>query len=90
MTPYLPPLTKTKQPRTAEPPHPYHDVAPLARRYIRHARERCVWGTDWPHTTLSDTMPDDGDLFDLLADWAPDPEMRRRILVENPAVLYDF
>jgi predicted TIM-barrel fold metal-dependent hydrolase len=77
--------------RASRTGHPYHDdVAPLARRYIQHAPERCVWGTDWPHTTLSDTMPDDGDLFDLLADWAPDPETRQRILVENPAMLYDF
>jgi predicted TIM-barrel fold metal-dependent hydrolase len=76
--------------RASRTGHPYHHVAPLARRYIQHAPERCVWGTDWPHTTLSDTMPDDGDLFDLLADWAPDPETRQRILVENPAMLYDF
>jgi predicted TIM-barrel fold metal-dependent hydrolase len=69
---------------------PYHDVAPLARHYIRHAPERCVWGSDWPHTTLNDYMPDDGDLFDLLADWAPDAETRRKILVDNAALLYGF
>jgi predicted TIM-barrel fold metal-dependent hydrolase len=70
--------------------HPYADVEPLAKRFIRHAPERCVWGTDWPHTTLSDHMPDDGDLMDLLVDWAPDPDIRHKILVDSPALLYGF
>jgi len=29
-------------------------------------------------------------LFDLLLVWAPDEKVRHRILVENPAVLYDY
>ncbi len=29
-------------------------------------------------------------LFNLLADWAPDEAMRRRILVNNPAALFGF
>lgn len=70
--------------------HPYADVEPLGRRFIRHALERCVWGTDWPHTTLTGYMPDDGDLLDLLSTWAPDPAARAKILVENPAKLYGF
>ena len=35
-------------------------------------------------------MPDDGDLVDALALYAPDPATRNRILVENPERLYDF
>lgn len=69
---------------------PYADVEPLAKRFVSRALERCVWGTDWPHTTLTGYMPDDGELMDLLSVWAPDPDSRRRILVDNPAVLYDF
>ena len=34
------------------------------------------------------TMPNDGDLFDLLTEWVPDAAVRRRILVDNPRVLY--
>jgi hypothetical protein len=34
--------------------------------------------------------PDDAVLFDLLLAWAPDENVRHRILVENPAVLYGF
>ena len=29
-------------------------------------------------------------LFDLLLEWAQDAAFRHRILVENPAILYDF
>jgi predicted TIM-barrel fold metal-dependent hydrolase len=65
-------------------------VAPLARRFIAEAPERCVWGTDWPHTAIQGRMPDDGELADLLADWEPDPAVRQRILVDNPAALYGF
>jgi hypothetical protein len=35
-------------------------------------------------------MPNDGDLLDLLAVWAPDPRLRAKILVDNPAELYGF
>jgi len=35
-------------------------------------------------------MPNDGPLLDQLADWAPDADLRRRILVDNPAALYRF
>jgi predicted TIM-barrel fold metal-dependent hydrolase len=69
---------------------PYHDVKPVAQNYLRHAPERCVWGSDWPHPDLSGYMPDDGELMDLLVDWAPDAELRKRVLVDNPAALYGF
>jgi predicted TIM-barrel fold metal-dependent hydrolase len=29
-------------------------------------------------------------LFDLLSDWVPDEKARHRVLVENPAALYQF
>lgn len=70
--------------------YPYEDVVPLARRLIAHAPERCVWGTDWPHTNVKNYMPDDGELLDLLHAWAPEDDVRRRILVDNPATLYRF
>lgn len=70
--------------------YPYHDATPLAARIAAHAPERCVWGTDWPHPNLVGHMPDDGELVDLIADWAPDPALRQRILVDNPARLYGF
>ncbi len=68
---------------------PYDDVVPFAQELIRAAPERVLWGTDWPHPNVR-AMPDDGDLVDALALYAPDPETRNRILVENPERLYDF
>lgn len=70
---------------------PYADVAPAARAMIAAAPDRCVWGTDWPHPNLEGRpMPDDGDLLDHLTDWAGNADTLRRILVDNPARLYDF
>jgi predicted TIM-barrel fold metal-dependent hydrolase len=68
---------------------PYDDVVPFARALIDAAPTRVLWGTDWPHPNVRH-MPDDGDLVDLLAEFAPGPATRERILVTNPASLYDF
>jgi predicted TIM-barrel fold metal-dependent hydrolase len=70
-------------------PPSYSDTVPLARAYIKAAPERMVWASDWPHPTEK-VKPDDAVLFDLLAEWAPDPVARRLILVQNPAALYGF
>jgi hypothetical protein len=35
-------------------------------------------------------MPNDGDLADLFARMAPEPELQYKILVANPARLYGF
>jgi 2-pyrone-4,6-dicarboxylate lactonase len=70
---------------------PYAEVTPLARALVRHAPERLVWGTDWPHVNMNGrTMPNDGDLVDLLGEWAPDKAVRNRILVDNACELYGF
>jgi D-galactarolactone isomerase len=71
-------------------PPTYADSSAVARAYAKGYPERCVWGSDWPHPTEKDKYPDDAILFDLLTDWVPDERARHRILVENPATLYDF
>ena len=68
---------------------PYDDVGPLGRALVAAAGDRVLWGTDWPHPNVRH-MPDDGDLVDLLAVFAPDEADRNRILVDNPQRLYDF
>jgi predicted TIM-barrel fold metal-dependent hydrolase len=68
---------------------PYDDVVPYARALIAAAPDRVLWGTDWPHPNVRH-MADDGDLVDVLADYAPDEATRNRILVDNPSTLYDF
>ena len=69
---------------------PYSDVAAMAKAVIAAAPDRVVWGSDWPHVMQVKPMPNDGDLLDVLAQWAPDAAERRRILVDNPARLYGF
>ncbi|QHI98755.1 amidohydrolase family protein [Xylophilus rhododendri] len=76
---------------TAEGP-PYRDIDPFAQALLAANDERVVWGTDWPHINYFDPaqMPDDGALVDLLVRWMPDAAQRQRVLVDNPAALYDF
>jgi predicted TIM-barrel fold metal-dependent hydrolase len=69
---------------------PYIDASEVARVYVQAAPQRMLWGTDWPHPTQRDAKPNDAQLLDLLAGWAPDEVTRRRILVDNPAELFEF
>lgn len=71
---------------------PYSAVDPFATALLAANPDQVVWGSDWPHINYFDPalMPDDGVLFNLLARWMPDPVMRERVLVRNPAKLYGF
>ena len=80
----------------------YQDMVPYARALIAANADRIVWGTDWPHPDSSrvegrkptDIAPlyqiDDGRLLNQLPVWAPDADVRKKILVDNPARLYGF
>lgn len=71
---------------------PYIDVVPFARAAIAAAPDRVIWGTDWPHSNnfAPGKTPNDGDLADLLLQFASDEKTRKKILVDNPARLYGF
>jgi predicted TIM-barrel fold metal-dependent hydrolase len=71
---------------------PFVEVIPYAQAVIDAAPDRVIWGTDWPHSNnfAPGHTPNDGDLVDLLAQFAPDEQTRKRILVDNPAALYGF
>jgi D-galactarolactone isomerase len=71
-------------------PPGYEDVSAIARTLVTTAPERLVWGSNWPHPNAPEPKPDEAALLDLLDEWAPDEAVRRAILVENPARLYDF
>jgi 2-pyrone-4,6-dicarboxylate lactonase len=68
---------------------PWDAAVPFAQALIAAAPDRILWGTDWPHPNVK-LMPNDGDLVDLFPRMAPEPELQRRILVDNPARLYGF
>lgn len=69
---------------------PYADAAELGALLVRHAPERVVWGTDYPHPNIVGPAPDDGDLVDLIEQMAPSAAQRERLLVTNPAELFGF
>ena len=68
------------------------DRADLCRRgadgaaLIEAAPDRLIWGSDYPHLSFADKVGS-VQLFNLLADWAPDEATRRRILLGNPPTL---
>ena len=67
----------------------YADIDPVATELVRAAPERMLWGTDWPHPTVTtEPKPDDAAMLDRLALWAPEAALRRPILVDNPSRLY--
>jgi predicted TIM-barrel fold metal-dependent hydrolase len=59
-----------------------------------------LWGTDWPHPggggrgspeVVEPFHPiDDGRALNRLAGWIPDPAVRAKILVDNPARVDGF
>ena len=49
----------------------FADAAPMARALIEAAPDRLIWGSDYPHLSFADQVGS-VQLFNLLADWAPD------------------
>jgi predicted TIM-barrel fold metal-dependent hydrolase len=84
--------------RTSDRRPDFPDVAPLARAIVEANADRVLWATNWPHpgraatpTAIAPPCPnDDGGVLNLLPTWVPDPAIRRKILVDNPARLYRF
>jgi 2-pyrone-4,6-dicarboxylate lactonase len=68
---------------------PYADAVPFAHTLMSANPDRCVWGTDWPHTNMK-AMPRDEALVDLIPQIAPTPALQKKLLVDNPAALYGF
>lgn len=75
------------------------DAAPMARAMIDANPDRVVWGTDWPHPGGKRRNPaevepfrpiDNGAALNRLASWTKDSKELAKILVDNPARLYDF
>jgi predicted TIM-barrel fold metal-dependent hydrolase len=88
--------------RASEKGPDYADIAPFAQALIVANADRVLWGSDWPHPATvtatghaaTEVTPllqiDDGRLLNQLPVWARDPEVRKKILVDNPARLYGF
>jgi predicted TIM-barrel fold metal-dependent hydrolase len=68
----------------------YSDTGAVAHAFAKHAPERMLWGSNWPHPTEKIEKPNDAILFDLLAEWVPNESIRKSILVHNPEEVYGF
>jgi predicted TIM-barrel fold metal-dependent hydrolase len=69
---------------------PWDAVVPLAHALIETNPDRMMWASDWPHPNKFAVQPNDADLIEQLELWAPDPDVRRKILVDNPVAFYGF
>ena len=67
----------------------FADVKPIAEALIATVPDQLLWGSDFPHLSFHDKVGTI-QLYNMLAAWAPDPAMRRRILTDNPARLFGF
>jgi D-galactarolactone isomerase len=67
----------------------FDDVTRLVDVLVSRVPDRLVWASNWPHPGQS-TPPTVAQLIALRDRWLPTDELRRRVLVDNPAALYDF
>jgi 2-pyrone-4,6-dicarboxylate lactonase len=65
------------------------DVKPFAEALIATVPDQLIWGSDFPHLSFHDKVGTIG-LYNKLAEWAPDTGIRRKILADNPARLFEF
>jgi predicted TIM-barrel fold metal-dependent hydrolase len=77
----------------------YPDAAPIARAMIEANPDRIVWGSDWPHPGAAKRDPaviepfrpeDNGAALNRLSSWTKSTVELKKILVDNPARLYQF
>ncbi|MEI2416942.1 amidohydrolase family protein [Orrella sp. JC864] len=75
-------------------------VAALARALLQANPARMLWASDWPHTNREPgKRPTEVSAYRRIAPshllreihaWLPDAGLRRQVLADNPARLYDF
>ena len=76
--------------RLSREPYPHLDMLPMIHDVVARRPDRVIWGSNWPHPICPTSMPNDADLADLIPLWMPDDAVRQRVLVDNPAYLYEF
>ena len=68
----------------------YPDIRVFHDALVEANPGRLLWGSDWPHVRMAELTPEVGRLVDLFFEWVDDERTRLTILVDNPAVLFDF
>jgi D-galactarolactone isomerase len=72
-----------------DPTHRYEAVSRLVAALVERAPERMLWATNWPHPGQTDP-PSLTDIDRLGSEWMQGRDVRKRILVDNPAEVYGF
>lgn len=72
-----------------DPTHAYAAVSECVHALVERAPDRMLWATNWPHPGQT-AAPSLDRLAALRDEWLPTDELRRQVLVENPAALYGF
>ena len=70
-------------------PPGFDDVTRRVDALTARAPDRLVWASNWPHPGHA-SAPTAAALVALRDRWLPTDEVRRGVLVDNPAALYDF
>jgi len=68
----------------------YADMVEVIQAIIAARPEHVIWGSNWPHPSISVPTPNDGDLLNFLLAAAPEEHARTKILSGNPAKLYGW
>lgn len=70
----------------------WDDVVPIGAELYAVAPDRCIFGTDWPHTHSHNQGggPQERELIELLYRYLPDAKARQAVLVDNPARLHGW
>lgn len=70
----------------------WDDVVPIGAELYAAAPDRCIFGTDWPHTHSHNEGggPQEHELIELLYRYLPDIKARQAVLVDNPARLHGW
>lgn len=67
---------------------PFDDFVESVAPLVEEFQDRVLWGTDWPHPNMQNSIPDDGFLVDLIPRLAPTTELQNKLLIDNPERLY--
>jgi len=68
------------------PPY-WDDVGKMGKALAKHAPDRTIWASNWPHPNFK---PQSAWMLDMLLDWVPDEAARKKVLVDNPARLFGY
>ncbi len=68
----------------------YPDMVAFHQAFLKANPDQVIWGSDWPFINMGERTPQLGHVIDLLEEWTGDAALLKKLLVDNPARLYDF